>query len=611
MISALAMGLAISGLPDVSNLNNVRREPTITYVDRSGVMIGMRGGRYGPPVDLNRLPAYVPAAFVSIEDRRFYEHMGFDPVGIARAVAADITKGRTAEGASTITQQLARNLFLTPDQTMERKAQELALAVMIEQKYTKKQILALYLSRVYFGNGAYGLEAASQRYFGKPAAKLSIAEAAALAGVLKSPTHYNPLDEPQRSAERAKIVLAAMVDTGAITEAQRRKAEAHPIRVYAQAASASAQYFVDWVDGQTRSFLGGAPKQDLVVQTTLDLPLEEIAAKTTASVVARDARQGVQQAALVALDSAGRVRSMVGGVDYGESQFNRAVAAHRQAGSSWKPFVYLTAMEAGQTPEMQVVDEPVTINGWSPHNYEPEYLGTITLQDALAHSVNTVAARLADQVGRNNVAQTAKRLGISSPINTDPAMALGTTQVTPLEMAQAYSTFADGGLGSSAYGVESIKTSAGKVLFQHRAQPQPQLIANPALSEMNQMLRAVVTSGTGVHDAIPGYDIAGKTGTTSDYKDAWFCGFTGGFTTVVWVGRDDSTPMIRVAGAGAPSEIWRGFMGAALPRVRPTAIPPGPPPPAPVLPPADSVAVAAAPPVVEADPETPSAPPQR
>ncbi|QUD90662.1 PBP1A family penicillin-binding protein [Phenylobacterium montanum] len=605
------MGLAISGLPDVSNLNNVRREPTITYVDRSGVMIGMRGGRYGPPVDLNRLPAYVPAAFVSIEDRRFYEHMGFDPVGIARAVAADITKGRTAEGASTITQQLARNLFLTPDQTMERKAQELALAVMIEQKYTKKQILALYLSRVYFGNGAYGLEAASQRYFGKPAAKLSIAEAAALAGVLKSPTHYNPLDEPQRSAERAKIVLAAMVDTGAITEAQRRKAEAHPIRVYAQAASASAQYFVDWVDGQTRSFLGGAPKQDLVVQTTLDLPLEEIAAKTTASVVARDARQGVQQAALVALDSAGRVRSMVGGVDYGESQFNRAVAAHRQAGSSWKPFVYLTAMEAGQTPEMQVVDEPVTINGWSPHNYEPEYLGTITLQDALAHSVNTVAARLADQVGRNNVAQTAKRLGISSPINTDPAMALGTTQVTPLEMAQAYSTFADGGLGSSAYGVESIKTSAGKVLFQHRAQPQPQLIANPALSEMNQMLRAVVTSGTGVHDAIPGYDIAGKTGTTSDYKDAWFCGFTGGFTTVVWVGRDDSTPMIRVAGAGAPSEIWRGFMGAALPRVRPTAIPPGPPPPAPVLPPADSVAVAAAPPVVEADPETPSAPPQR
>jgi penicillin-binding protein 1A len=393
-----------------------------------------------------------------------------------------------------------------------------------------------------------------------------------------------------------------MVDYGAITEAQKRKAEIRPVHVYAQAASASSQYFVDWVDGQTRQMLGEAPKQDLVVQTTLDMQLEALGAKAASTVVARDARQGVQQAALVALDSAGRVRAMVGGVDYGESQFNRAVSAHRQAGSSWKPFVYLTAMEAGQTPDMQVVDEPVTINGWSPHNYEPEYLGHITLQDALAHSVNTVAARLADQVGRNNVAQTAKRLGVSSPINTDPAMALGTTQVTPLEMAQAYSTFADGGAGSAAYGVESIKTPAGKLLYQHRAAPQPQLINNPALSEMNQMLRAVVTSGTGVHDAIPGYDIAGKTGTTSDYKDAWFCGFTGGFTAVVWVGRDDSTPMIRVAGAGAPSEIWRSFMGAALPRVHPNAIPPGPPPPMPVTTQAD---VAAAPTPLGVEPDLP------
>ena len=612
VIPALALGLAMSGLPDVSNLNNIRREPVITYVDRSGVTIGARGGRYGPPVDLDHIPAYVPAAFVAIEDRRFYEHMGFDPVGIARAVAADLSRGRTAEGASTITQQLARNLFLTPDQTMERKAQEIALAVMIEQKYTKKQILALYLSRVYFGNGAYGLEAASQRYFGKPAARLSIAEAAALAGVLKSPTHYNPLDEPQRSAERAQIVLDKMVEIGAITPAQKRKALARPVRVYAQAATASAQYFVDWVDGEARQMLGGAPKQDLVVRTTLDLPLDDLAARAASAVVARDSRLGVQQAALVSLDADGGVRALVGGVNYGESQFNRAVSAHRQAGSAWKPFVYLTAMEAGQTPEMPVVDEPVIIDGWSPHNYEPEFLGTITLQDALAHSVNTVAARLADQVGRNNVAQTAHRLGINSPINTDPAMALGTTLVTPLEMAQAYSAFADGGAYASAYAIESIKTSGGKVLYQHSPQTHRQVIANPALSEMNQMLRAVVASGTGVHDAIPGYDIAGKTGTTSDYKDAWFCGFTGGVTTVVWVGRDDATPMIRVAGAGAPSELWRSYMAAALPRLHPPAIPPGPPPPAPPLaaPPID---VAAAPPVPEADPAPPTAapPPQR
>ncbi len=611
MIPALALGLAISGLPDVSNLNNVRREPTITYVDRSGVTIGMRGGRYGPPVDLDRLPAYVPAAFVAIEDRRFYEHWGFDPVGMARALTADLARGRTAEGASTITQQLARNLFLTPDQTLDRKAQEIALAVMIEQKYTKKQILALYLSRVYFGDGAYGLEAAAQRYFNKPAAKLSIAEAATLAGVLKSPTHYNPADAPERSAERATIVLSKMVEIGAITPAQQHKALAHPIKVYSSATSASAEYFVDWVDAQTRQMVG-QPKQDMVVETTLDLSLDEIAAKAAQAVVARNQKLGVEQAALVSLDGAGRVRAMIGGVNYGDSQYNRAVSAHRQAGSSWKPFVYLTAMEAGDTPEMQVVDEPVTINGWSPRNYESDFRGPLSLQDALAHSINTVAARLADQVGRNTVAQTARRLGISSPINTDPAMALGTTQVTPLEMAQAYSAFADGGAQATAYGVERIRIG-GKLVYQHRAEAHPQVIANPALSEMNQMLRAVVASGTGVHAAIPGYDLAGKTGTTSDYKDAWFCGFTGGFTTVVWVGRDNATPMIRVSGAGAPSELWRSYMTAALPRVQAQAIPPGPPPPAPVLPPPPPIDVATAP--VDpygAPPAAPSpAPPER
>ena len=581
VIASLAVALALSGLPDVSNLNDVKREPTITYVDRSGAQIGMRGGRYGPPINLDRLPPYVPAAFVAIEDRRFYEHWGVDPIGIARALTADISRGRTAEGASTITQQLARNLFLTPDQTMERKAQEIALAVMIEQKYSKKQILALYLSRVYFGDGAYGLEAAAQRYFNKPASKLSIGEAAVLAGVLKSPTHYNPADAPERSAERSRIVLAKMVEIGAITEAQERKALAHPAKATPSNVSAAAQYFVDWVDGQTRQMLG-QPKQDLVVETTLDLPLDEIAARSASAMVAHNAKLGVQQTALVALDGSGRVRAMIGGASYGESQYNRAVAAHRQAGSSWKPFVYLTAMEAGQTPDMPVVDEPVTINGWSPRNYENDFLGQITLQDALAHSINTVAARLADQLGRPNVAQTAHRLGVNSQINLDPAMALGTTQVTPLEMAQAYSAFADGGAQFSAYGIERIRTSAGKVIFQHRTEPHPQVIANPALGEMNQMLRAVVTSGTGTHAAVPGYDIAGKTGTTSDYKDAWFCGFTGGLTTVVWVGRDDATPMVRVTGAGAPSELWRSFMSAALPRVHATAIPPGPPPPAPL-----------------------------
>ena len=599
MLSLIAAAAVLSGLPDIDHLNEVRRAPAITYLDHNGALIGVRGGSYAAPVDIDRLPAYVPAAFVAIEDRRFYEHPGFDLLGMARAAAADVTKGRIAQGASTITQQLARNLFLTPDQTFERKAQEVMLAVQLEQRYSKKQILGLYLSRVYFGGGAYGLEAAAERYYNKPAARLTIAEAATLAGVLKSPTHYSPADQPDAAAERSHLVLDAMVDTGAITAGQRRQALAHPAVAYRAPPTEAAQYFVDWVDAQTRRMVG-QPGQDLVVETTLDLPLELKASAAAEAVVTRHHAQGVEQAALISLDSSGRVREMVGGVNYASSSFNRAILAHRQAGSSWKPFVYLTAMEAGETPDTPVVDEPVTINGWSPHNFEETYLGPITLQIALAQSINTVAARLADQVGRDKVAATAHRLGIDSPINTDPAMALGTTLVTPLEMSQAYTAFANGGDRVSAYGIEQIKTAGGRVLFQHRQDAPANVIGNPALSNMNLMLRTVITQGTGVHAAIAGYDLAGKTGTTSDYKDAWFCGFTGGVTTVVWVGRDDATPMVKVTGGGAPAELWRSFMVADLARVRPTAIPVGP---APVV-----AAPPVAPPSVTAPSPTPAEP---
>ena len=581
---------------ELPTLPPIKRDPQVTFLDRSGAVLGVRGGRYAPPTDLAKLPAHVPAAFVAIEDRRFYEHTGFDPVGIARALMADLREGQARQGASTITQQLAKNLFLTSDRTVERKAQELLYAIQMERTYSKKQILGLYLSRVYFGSGAYGIEAASQRYFNKPAARLSIREAATLAATLKSPTNYNPVTEPENSKARTLLVLNAMAETGAVSPKDLAKARAETPKIATIAPNAPAQYFVDWMDAFAKQRVG-TPRQDTIVETTLDLRLEAAAADTTRSVIAAHAKQGASQAAVVTLDGNGGIRALVGGVNYAKGPFNRAIDAHRQAGSSWKPFVYLAALEAGWTPDMPVVDAPITIGTWSPQNYSDGYLGNLTLEQALAQSINTVAAGLADQVGRPNVAAAARRVGINSVVNTDPAMALGTTLVTPLEMAQAYSSFANGGNRVAAYGVERIRTTGGVVLYKRSPATVTPVIANPALGDLNRMLRTVITLGTGKRAALPGYDIAGKTGTTSDYKDAWFAGYTGGVTTVVWMGRDDNAPMGKITGGGAPAELWRGVMGVAVKRLPVTAIPAGVPAPmvVPIVPPAPVDAVAGPP----------------
>jgi penicillin-binding protein 1A len=565
-------------LPDTSNLYNVKRQPSISYLDRSGALVAVRGSQESPPVDVDQLPPYVPAAFVAIEDRQFYHHFGFNPWGMIRAEVYNLTHhGAPLQGGSTITQQLARNLFLTPTQSIRRKAQELILAVWLETKFSKKQILALYLNRVNFGGGAYGIEAASQRYFNKPASQLTLGEAALLAATMKGPSRYNPAANSDRAAKRATEVLNAMVSMGAITPAQRDAAFAQPVHVSATLASQRAEYFTDWLDAQVRSIIGKEPTEDLVVETTLDLPIQAAAEQALRDGVAAHAAQGVQQGALVALDGEGRIRAYVGGASYADSQFDRATQAERQAGSAFKPFVYLTAMEAGHTPSEEVVDEPITIGNWQPRNYTGKYLGQITLETALAQSINTVAARLASEVGTQNVAATAHRLGVTSQIQTDPSMALGAVEVTPLEMAEAYDAFSNGGYRVQAYGIERIRTASGQVLYDHgvdKPQPQP-VIGQPALAEMTEMLRQVVAGGTGARAKIAGYDLAGKTGTTSDYRDAWFVGFTGGFVTAVWVGRDDNTPMKRVTGGAAPAEIWRSFMTFALPRLQAQAIPGG------------------------------------
>ena len=588
VLGVWALVMAIGGvlwlahdLPSTTTLAQSERQPSITFLDRSGALIGSRGGRYAADVRLAELPRYVPAAFIAVEDRRFYSHPGFDVIGIGRSLVRNARCWCIAGGGSTITQQLARNLFLTPDQNLRRKGQEILLAVQLERQYSKQEILTLYLNRVDFGAGALGIEAASLRYCNKPAAQLSLGEAALLVGLLKAPTRYSPVSNTARAERRANIVLAEMVENGVITPEQRAQATRSQVAVFRQGANTRGQYFIDWLM-QDLATLTGEITEDVVVETTLDLPIQASAERVLRQGIQAARGQGVRQGALVALDGGGRVRAMVGGADYLDSQFNRAVDARRQAGSAFKPFVYLTAMEAGFTPDTPVVDQPLQIANWSPRNYSGGYAGPMTLSTAVAQSTNTVAAMVADRVGRSNVASTARRLGIRSEIQLQPSMALGAVEVSPLEMAQAYAPFSNGGRLALAYGVNRVRTRSGRVLYEHQPGASGagrEVIGNPALSYMNQMLRRVVTAGTGTAARIGDTDIAGKTGTTSDYRDAWFVGYTGGFVTAVWVGKDDNTPMRRVTGGNAPARIWRSFMTAALPRLDARPIPGGVVPP--------------------------------
>ncbi len=566
-------------LPDTSKLYDTQRQPSVSYLDRSGGLLAVRGSQAAATVDLDKLPPYVPKAFIAIEDRWYYWHFGFNPWGIARSQIYNMQhrgEGGPLRGGSTITQQLARNLFLDLNQNYRRKAQELILAVWLEARFSKKQILELYLNRVYFGAGAYGIEAASQRYFGKPAGQLTLGESALLAGVMKGPSRYSPVASTDRAARRATIVLNEMVEARFITPAERDAAIRVKVRVNPVLANQRAQYFTDWVDDQVRALVG-EPTEDLVVETTLDLPLQASAEQAIQRGVAAAASQGVEQGALVSLDGEGRIRAYVGGTNYLQSQFDRATTARRQAGSAFKPFVYLTAMEAGRTPETPVSDEPIKIGTWEPKNYTGQFLGAITLRTALAQSVNTVAARLTEELGASNVAATARRLGITSPIQLDPSMALGAVEVSPLEMAQAYAPFSNGGVFAKGYGIERIRTSKGRILYDRGVDraPRQAVIGQPALAYMVSMMRGVITGGTGTRASVPGFDLAGKTGTTSDYRDAWFVGYTGGFVTAVWVGKDDNKPMKRVTGGSAPAGIWKDYMTAALPRLKVQPIPGG------------------------------------
>ncbi|MDQ7019874.1 MAG: penicillin-binding protein 1A [Robiginitomaculum sp.] len=579
LISGAGLLLLASNLPDTSSLWEVERQPSITYVDIKGRQIAVRGAAYAPPVHVDELPPHLVDAVLAIEDRRFYHHFGVDPIGLARAMFTNVRRGGVVQGGSTLTQQLAKNLFLTNDRTYKRKAQEVLLAFWLESRFSKKEILSLYLNRVYFGRGAWGVEAAAQRYFGKPATELNLGESAMIAGLLKAPNRYSPTADLARAERRATVVLDVMVKSKKITAAEREAAFAQPVHVRRSQASPAASYFVDWLAPKVRE-LSGDVDADLLIETTLDLDDQRAAERAILTALDAKAKaRGATQGAMVALNADGAVRAMAGGVSYARSQFNRATQARRQPGSAFKPFVYLAAIEAGLSPWTVREDAPVRIGDWQPQNYSGKYAGDMALITALAKSVNTVAVRVANEVGRDRIAEAAHRLGFTSPIGLTRSMPLGSNETSLIELTSAYAPFANGGVLARPYGLVRISTREGDVLWTHKTPPRKVVLDPRTYALMNVMLERVMSDGTGRRARLTDRPSAGKTGTTNDFRDAWFAGYASGHIAGVWVGDDKNRAMKKITGGSLPAQIWHAYMVQALkdvPPSAPAAVPPTP-----------------------------------
>jgi penicillin-binding protein 1A len=559
IFAALTVSHWLSSLPDTANLLTEVSAHDITILDDRGRMIARRGLTHGEMVSVSELPAYVPNAFIAIEDRRFREHFGLDPIGMARAAFEDLTQGQVVQGGSTITQQLAKNLFLDPNRTFDRKMEEAILALYLESRYSKDQILTLYLNRVYFGAGVYGIEAAAERFFGKPAEKLSLTEAAMLAGSVKAPAHYNPLADADASISRAKVVLYAMADAGFISPQARQVAIATRPRVV-RGASPGSGYFVDWILARLSNPATEA-HEPIVVETTFDLDLQAEAEHAVMAGLAQDGTKlDASEAALVAMTPDGAVRALVGGRNYSDSPYDRATDAERQPGSAFKPFVYLAAFEHGKKPDDMMMDGPVDIHGWKPQDYEGKFEGEVTLTRAFAVSSNAVAAQLTEEVGPKVVAATAHRLGINSTLEAVPSIALGSSEVTPLELTAAYVPFANGGTTAPPYAIVRITTRSGKVLYARKAPPPVQVVSPDNAALVTSLMVATVSEGTGRAARLGERPSAGKTGTTQDFRDAWFVGFTADLVCGVWIGNDNNAPMKKATGGGLPARIFHAFM---------------------------------------------------
>ena len=555
----VAVMVAASSLPGYQALKSQQQGQMIVVRARDGSELVSLGPSYGKWIPIGQMPAVMKQAMVSVEDRRFYDHYGVDPIGIVRSLFVRVESGRWRQGGSTITQQLARNVFLNNNRTFARKAREAILAVALETKLSKEEILELYLNKVYFGGGAYGVDAASRKFFGHPGTELTLPEAAIIAGLVKAPSRYSPTADKVAAVSRAKVVLETMQGAGAISAGEAAGADFDSVTFAAEAGQNSVRYFTDWALPQL-DMLVPENAEPIEVWTTLDPAMQRAATDA----VAKNAPKGAQ-GALVSMDRDGAILAMVGGTDYVTSNYNRAVNAVRQPGSAWKLFVYLAALEAGYKPDDAVVDEPVTIDGWSPHNDGRNYAGKIDVRTAFAYSKNTVAAQLGNEVGFGTVAGMARRFGITTPVNTMPSMVLGTSEVRLIDMTRAFAAVSAKGTSVEPYGITKVATTDGRVLYEHRSAPGQQLVPDYVAAGITDLLQTAVNIGTGRAAQI-GRPVAGKTGTTSSNKDGWFVGFSSGVTTGVWMGRDDARAVAGLMGGTAPARAFSQYMRAATAR---------------------------------------------
>ena len=553
----VAVLLAARDLPDFEAIKTTQTEQMIVVRARDGTQLVSLGPSYGKWLSHSQIPQVMKDAMLSVEDKRYYNHIGIDPVGLARSFWVRFQEGRFKQGGSTITQQLARTVFLNNSRTFGRKLREGVLALALEWKFSKAQILELYLNKVYFGGGAYGVDSASRKFFGHPATTMSLPEAAIVAGLVKAPSNYAPTADPEAAVGRGGVVLGLMVDNGKVTAAQAAQIDLKSITFAREAGQNSVRYFTDWALPQLDMLLGDTD-QPIEVWTTLDVKLQSAAADA----IQRNVPGGAQ-GALVSMDRDGAVLALVGGTDYVTSNYNRAVNAVRQPGSAWKLFVYLAALEAGYTPNAEVIDEPVTIEGWSPRNSGGGFAGKIDVRTAFAYSKNTVAAQLGQEVGFSSVAGMAKRLGITTPITTVPSMVLGTNEVRLIDMTRAFATVSAKGRSIVPYGIVKVTTTDGKVLYQRERKEGDVLVPAHVAAGITDMLQSAVSVGTGKAAQI-GRPVAGKTGTTTANKDGWFLGFSSGVTTGVWMGRDDDRPVTGLQGGAAPARAFASYMKIAV-----------------------------------------------